>query len=480
LYYLTVLRNEITNTKTYNLATSSEVDILDSHVKECTKFNINLNDKFKKLPTLYWIPKLHKTPYKSRFIANSTSCTTKVISILLTSCLTIIKLHWKLYSFKVYENSGINLFWSIKNSGEFLSKLENKNFRASSISTYDFSTLYTTLPHHLIKSKLISLINRTFSRENKLFLACNQSKAFFTNDKYDGYHMWTNMDVCQALVFLLDNIFVKFGHKIYRQVIGIPMGTNCAPLVADLFLFCYEMDFMLSLDRNSQVDVIHAFNDTSRYLDDICNIDNAFFPTLVQDIYPQELELVKANISDTIASFLDLKLVIDNDVVSTSVYDKRDDFNFSIVNYPHLSGDIPQCTSYGVYISQLIRIARCCSNVTDFNNRNLLLTSKLLKQGYRFHKLCKSFKKFYKRSQELLTKYNCSLKTYLINGISHPLYYGDVVYSLRRIKGHSLFKTKFVKIINRFLNRGYKPNVLKYSAEMVLEHDIIKRVSYLF
>ena len=78
--------------------------------------------------------------------------------------------------------------------------------------------------------------------------------------------------MCDALHYLLDNIFIRFGSKLYRQVVGIPMGTNCAPLVADLFLFCYERDFMFSLSDNNQTDIIEAFNSTSRYLDDLLNI----------------------------------------------------------------------------------------------------------------------------------------------------------------------------------------------------------------
>ena len=86
------------------------------------------------------------------------------------------------------------------------------------------------------------------------------------------------------------------------------MGTNCAPLVADLFLFCYERDFMLSLSDNNQADIIEAFNSTSRYLDDLLNIDNPYFEQMVSQIYPTELQLNKANFSDTEASFLDLNL----------------------------------------------------------------------------------------------------------------------------------------------------------------------------
>ena len=175
--------------------------------------------------------------------------------------------------------------------------------------------------------------------------------------------------MCDALHYLLDNIFIRFGSKLYRQIVGIPMGTNCAPLVADLFLFCYERDFMLSLSDNNQTDITEAFNSTSRYLDDLLNIDNPYFEQMVGQIYPTELQLNKANSSDSEAPFLDLNLSITNGIVSSKIYDKRDDFNFEIVNFPFLYGDVPPSPSCGVYISQLIRFARVCSNVDEFNNR---------------------------------------------------------------------------------------------------------------
>ena len=246
---------------------------------------------------------------------------------------------------------------------------------------------------------------------------------------------------------------------IYRQIVGIPMGTNCAPLVADLFFFCYErgsvvvdflfivtpivgvcncsmfcctllyvhssiaiilmgkreliallnlsswclvmvkrlflavprvclqfvivvfpdhthlLFFMLCLPDNIQTDNIEAFNSTSRYLDDLLNIDNPYFEQMVGQIYPTELQLNKANSSDTEAWILDLNLSITNGIVSSKINDKRDDFNFEIVNFPFIDGDVPRSPSYGVYISQLIRFARVCSNVDDFNNRNSFLTA---------------------------------------------------------------------------------------------------------
>ena len=139
----------------------------------------------------------------------------------------------------------------------------------------------------------------------------------------------------------MDNIFIRFGTKLYRQIISIPMGANCAPLVADLFLFCYERDFMKSLSPENQADIIEAFNSTSRYLDDLLNIDNIFFEQMVNRIYPSELQLIKANSSDTEAPVLNLNLSISNGTVSTKIYDKRDDFDFDIVNFPFLDGDVP-------------------------------------------------------------------------------------------------------------------------------------------
>ena len=152
---------------------------------------------------------------------------------MLNPCLTAVKKHVIKYCEKVCERSGKKLFWSIKNSSEILDKLKARDFNATSLSTYDFSTLYTTLPHNLIKDKLIDLIERVSQREGSPYLACNDRNAFFTSENPKKYHAWKCQNVCDAMTFLLDNIFIRFGTKLYRQVVGIPMGTNCVPLVAD-------------------------------------------------------------------------------------------------------------------------------------------------------------------------------------------------------------------------------------------------------
>ena len=131
--------------------------------------------------------------------------------------------------------------------------------------------------------------------------------------------------------------------------------------------------------------------------------DNIYFDQMVDRIYPKELQLNKANSSDAEAPFLDLNLCIYNGTVSTKI-DKLDDFAFDIVNFPFPDGDVPRRTSYGVYISQLIRFARASSNLSDFNCRNKALTAKLLRQGYRYFKLRKAFSKFYRRHGALVEK----------------------------------------------------------------------------
>ena len=144
------------------------MSVVNAHTNELpVKFSVCVNEGQDKLPTMYWLPKLLKRPYKARFIANSSACTTTELSKLLTSCLTAIKSHVLRYCETVYETSNKNWFWSIKNSGEVLSKLKCRGSRATSLSTYDFSTLYTTLPHNQIKEKLLDLIEWTFKRALK-------------------------------------------------------------------------------------------------------------------------------------------------------------------------------------------------------------------------------------------------------------------------------------------------------------------------
>ena len=139
------------------------------------------------------------------------------------------------------------------------------------------------LPHNLIENKLVDLIERTFKRVGSLYVACNDRNAFFISDAVRNYNLWSFQKVCEALAFLLDNMYIRFSSKLYRQIVGtcLSIGTNCASLVTDLFLFCNEKDFMLSRSEDNQSDVIETFSSSSRYLDELLNIDNNFLTSLI-------------------------------------------------------------------------------------------------------------------------------------------------------------------------------------------------------
>ena len=237
---------------------------------------------------------------------------------------------------------------------------------------------------------------------------------------------------------------------------------------------------MKNISSDNQADAIKAFKSTSRYLDDLLNIDNPYSEGMVNQIYPPELQYYKVNTSDTEAPFLDLHLSISNGFVSSKIYDKRDDFDFDIVKFPFLDGDVPHSPSSGVYISQLIRFARVCSHVDDFNTHNKCLTAKLLNMGYRYHKVRKAFSKFYRRHHELISLFNVGLKSLLNQGLSEPEFYGDLVYKFKKIRGLTDFSDQFRKIIMRYKHIGYNLNVMRQSACLVINPIMVDGYAALF
>ena len=149
--------------------------------------------------------------------------------------------------------------------------------------------------------------------------------------------------------FLIDNIFVKFGGHLFRQVIGIPMGTNCVPLLADLFLYSDESDLLDNMIRSGRRKLDRSFNLCFRYIDDLIVFNNEKFWEYVKDICPSQLNVERANQSDNLASYFDLTFTVEIDgKLSTKLYDKRDDFDFHIVNFSFLLSNIPSGSSCDV------------------------------------------------------------------------------------------------------------------------------------
>ena len=197
---------------------------------------------------------------------------------------------------------------------------------------------------------------------------------------------------------LVDNIYVRFGGQLFQQMVGIPVRTNCAPLLADLFLYSYENEFLDKLARK--------FNLSYRYIDDLIAFNNTRFKEFISDIYPKELTISETTESTSFASYLDLLSIRDtNNNVTTKLYDKHDSFGFHIVNFPFMSSNIPSAPAYGVYASQLIRYACCCSNYSDFLSRHRALVTRLLSQGCNVNRFYNTCKKFFCRHTDLVRQY---------------------------------------------------------------------------
>ena len=279
-----------------------------------------------------------------------------------------MKSHCISYCKTIYDRTGVNVMWIINNSLDVIQMIGRKQFQATFVTTWDFSTLYTSIPHEKLKHRIHELLEKTYAVRRKSFIATDNFRTFWTDKKKCNRYHFSCRDLCRAIDLLIDNIFVRFGGKVFRQVIGIPMGTNSAPLLADLFLHTYEYEFII---KTMKGDITRAlqFNKTFRYIDDLLCVNN--------DKWRGKWE--------------------------------REDFNFKIVNFPYLYSNIPRNPAYGVYISQLVRYARIYSRKDDLIYRHRCLSLKLQQQGYKYQQLMKSFHKIYKSHSDELKKIGTTL-----------------------------------------------------------------------
>ena len=188
---------------------------------------------------------------------------------------------------------------------------------------------------------------------------------------------------------------VNFGVSNLRTT----MGTVCAPLLADLFLYSNENEFLDKLIKEGKGKLARKFN-SYRYIDDLISFNNKRFNEFISDIYPKELTIFETTESTSVASYLDLLFTRDeNNNITTKLYDKRDVFGFHIGNFAFISSNIPSAPAYGVYASRLIRYACCCSNYIDFVTSQV---TRLLSQGYKIDRLSNTFKKFFGRDTDLV------------------------------------------------------------------------------
>ena len=391
---------------TYEISDINPSDLINDDVALCERFGLPLDEEQKTLPIMYWTPKMHYTPSRARFIVSSAKCSTKPISRVVSNAFKLI--FNQIQNFhdmsKFYKN--YNRFWVINNSKPLIERLDviNTRKKAKDISTYDFSTLYTKLPHNDLIRVLNTHIDFVFDGGTSKYLGFSESKVFWKR-KPTRKQTISRFQLKALVKHLITRTYFIVGNLIIRQSIGIPMGIDPAPFWANLYLYHYEQEFITRLMRTDKKRA-RKFVNACRFIDDECNInDHGEFSRSFQEIYPEELQL-KCEHQGLHATFLDLDIQIVDGIFVYKLFDKRDEFPFSIVRMPDLSGNLPAFIFYGSIMSEFLRIARCTRLIEDFIPRAKMLCERMVSQGGSKNAVLKQVRKAIERHPIPFSKYS--------------------------------------------------------------------------
>ena len=389
---------------TYSPEKTGYEDIILRHCQVLAeRFHINLTNENKVLPKLFWIPKLHKNPFKFRFIAGARLCTTKPLSVIVNLGLKVIKDNFRVYCNAIRRNSGFSYFWSINSTLEFIHKINQVTVH--SLQVFDFSTLYTNIDQSKILEHLFAVFKLIFNGDRRKYLCVRFDSAFFASKKYSTCTCFDLELFKEAVSFVINEVFVSFGGLVFKQTKGIPMGGNCSPLLADLFLSHCEFMYMASLVKNKKFGLARLLSNTSRYIDDLCIVNYKHFHLLLQDIYPEDLIAERSGSDDKSVDYLDVKINI-GEVLRTSVFHKVDHFNFPVILLTFPESLIPAHLGYHVYAGQVLRYLRICSHVEDFVDKTRRTRDLMIQRGYNSTHLKFQMEKIVSKNSDQLLKFN--------------------------------------------------------------------------
>ena len=434
-FYLECLLSEVnSSSQTYSRCSLSSQDVLLKHQDFCKSFGFKCNPT---LPFLYAVWKFHKNPIKPRFIVASCNTSLTDVSKWLSHCFKAIlpSVHdlWK----DLLKNADVSTdsSWILKDSVGVVPVLKFLNSSRSisekstplCLQTFDFTTLYTKLDLEDLRVRIRSLMTKVFDyrleRDRCKALLVEKSALHFdfswlkskNQDVDKRKKRFTKIvdkdDICSWLDFLLDNLYISLGDSLFKQSIGIPMGTNCAVFLANFYLFTYEFDFMERLIfANTCPIFLHKLCNVRRFVDDLFVPDIPFFQEFLYinsnalggGIYPKDFcELNCTSNSDSCA-FLDLKISQSSFGFEVDIYDKRlqpEYSNLKIIRMPHFSSNISDTAKYGVISSQLCRFSRLCSTKSAFVTQSCHLILLLIEKRYSFNKILKKVRSFMNRSK---------------------------------------------------------------------------------
>lgn len=413
-FYLSVLMNELgvdsttfrpVGNVTYSPVVESEPAIVERHNNTtiaCSS-RIVIDDKCKRLPRIFWIPKLHKNPFKFRFIAGARRCTTKNLSVILNKGLSVVRDSFYTYCNAIQMNSGLRYFWSIKSSSEFLEIVDSSS--VFSLQVFDFSTLYTNLGQSDVLTHLFQLFDLVFDSSSRKFLCIGWNRSFFSKKVYKGYHCFDLSQFKEAVHFIISEVFVVFGGKVFQQIRGIPMGGNCSPLLADLFLLHCEFVFMKSLVSNKKFGLAKLLSNNTRYIDDLCIFNYKHFESLLPQIYPTDLIAERNGSDNKDVVYLDVHLSVTEECVHASVYHKVEAFPFEVVLFTFPESLLPSRMGYTIFAGQVLRYLRICSHL-NYAVAKIKSTCKLFSErGYIVRDMRISMEKLISKHVSLLFKF---------------------------------------------------------------------------
>ena len=387
-YYIECILDEVgfqnNGNDTYEISQLGKNDIVEMLRKDSLKFNINSSDECLTLPFMQITPKMHKNPIGLRTIIASKRCVTKQLSQDIGKCLKLILYNLTKYCDTIHRCTGIQPNWIISNNKSVLDTLHclGKSNRLKRVDTYDFEKLYTNLELDEILHALDYVIKLGFGY-NKRFVTIGKYRANWSTGKINC-NTYTDLEIIQMIKLLIENSYFTVGNKVFRQKVGIPMGTDCAPYIANLFLFSYEYKYVMNLIKTGNFVEVMKLRHMYRYIDDITSInDDGYMSDNYGKIYPSSLNLKKVNVTPKKADVLDISIKVnDNFTCSTSVFDKRDEFEFDIVCFPNLRGNVNVSMAINVYKEELRRYQRISSSYVAFRDKTQLLLEKLKLLGY--------------------------------------------------------------------------------------------------
>ena len=391
-YYIEVLLKECTSDpERFSVVSENNVSVISEQRKKLG--SLCIQSEIDSLPYMYLLPKFHKAELSQRYVISYGNCTVKPLAKRITIVLKAVQYQIISYCRMMRVLTGINRDWVIHNNQPILNHIDKVNAcsTARNITTYDFSTLYTNFSLDDIKTAMTSVINLAFKHSKKKYISVHKSSFNWCDSPRASTISFSEESLVDSIVWLLDNSFFTIGDQLFKQLVGVPIGVDCGPFVANLTLFYFENKW---LETTYKTDYASArkLNGTFRLIDDITSLNSdGKFEEVYSQIYPQNLTLKKENSGNQSANVLDLNISITDNMFDVQVYDKRDDFNFHVSNFPFMDSNISKKCCLGVFKSQVIRYLRIASRIDTFIDRCRMLCNTLISKGYEPSSLVKIF-----------------------------------------------------------------------------------------